>query len=135
MLQVGKKLEKWSWSKASRKGSFAPSGKEVGGMRLEQSKLDKEDCSRRERCRKNEIGVKQAGKGGLLQSGKKLEKWSWSKASRKGRIAPSRKVVGEMELEQIKQEREFCSKRGRSRWNEIGANQAGNDDLLQLEIN
>ena len=61
-----------------------------------------------------------------------MEKWSWSKSSRKGRFTPSRKVVGDMELEQIKQEREFCSKRGRSRWNEIGVKQAGKGVLLQV---
>ena len=35
MLQVGKKLEKWSRSKASRKGRLAPSRKDAGGTRLE----------------------------------------------------------------------------------------------------
>ena len=40
-------------------------------------------------------------------------------------------VLGEMKLEQSEQEREFCSNRGRSRKNEIGAKQAGLGELLQ----
>ena len=44
----------------------------------------------------------------MLQVGKMQVERDWSKASRKGRFAPSRKVVGEMELEQSEQEREVC---------------------------
>ena len=40
----------------------------------------------------------------MLQAGKIQMKWSRSKVSRKGRLAPSRKVVGEMELEQSEQD-------------------------------
>ena len=40
---------------------FAPSGEEVGKMRLEQSEQDKDVCSKRGRSRKNEIGAKRAG--------------------------------------------------------------------------
>ena len=40
MLQVGKLLEKWSWSKASRIRRIAPNGEEVGKMRLEQSEQE-----------------------------------------------------------------------------------------------
>ena len=58
------------WSKVSRKGLFAPRGKDAGGMRLEQIKQEREACSNRERSRWNEIGAKQAGKGGLLQVGR-----------------------------------------------------------------
>ena len=42
----------------------------LGEMKLEQSEQDKDVCSKRGRSRKNEIGAKQAGKGGLLQVGK-----------------------------------------------------------------
>ena len=40
----------------------------------------------------------------MLQVGKMQVERDWSKASRKGRFAPSRKVVGEMELEQNEQD-------------------------------
>ena len=76
----------------------------LGEMKLEQSKQEREFCSKRERSRKNEIGAKQAGKGVLLQVGKMQVERDWSKASRKGSLAPSRKVVGEMELEQSEQD-------------------------------
>lgn len=64
----------------------------------------------------------------MLQVGKWLEKWSRSKVSRKGKIAPSRKRVGKLELEQSKQEREDCSNRERSWRNGVGVKRAGNDD-------
>ena len=76
----------------------------LGEMKLEQSEQEREFCSKRGRSRKNEIGAKQAGLGELLQAGKIQMKWSRSKVSRKGRLAPSRKVVGEMELEQSEQD-------------------------------
>ena len=68
-------------------------------MKLEQSEQERAVYSKQESNWKNGVGVKRVGKGGLLQVGKQLEKWSWSKASRKGRLAPNRKVVGKMELE------------------------------------
>ena len=45
----------------------------------------------------------------MLQVGKQLEKWSRSKASRKGRLAPNRKVVGKMKLVQSEQEMTISS--------------------------
>ena len=45
----------------------------------------------------------------MLQVGKMQVERDWSKASRKGRLAPSRKVVGEMELEESKQEMTISS--------------------------
>ena len=81
-------MEKWSWSKASRIRRIAPNGG---------------------RSRKNEIGAKRAGKGGLLQAGKIQMKWSRSKASRIRMFAPNRKVVGKMKLEQSEQEMTISS--------------------------
>ena len=40
---------------------FAPSGEEVGKMRLEQSEQDKDVCSKQESSWKNEVGAKRAG--------------------------------------------------------------------------
>ena len=71
----------------------------LGEMKLEQSKQEREFCSKRGRSRKNEIGAKQAGLGELLQAGKIQMKWSRSKVSRKGRFAPSRKDAGGTRLE------------------------------------
>ena len=40
---------------------FAPSGEEVGKMRLEQSEQDKDVCSKQESSWKKGVGVKRAG--------------------------------------------------------------------------
>ena len=57
-------------------------------------------CSWPSRCAWwDEVGAKQAGLGELLQAGKIQMKWSRSKVSRKGRLAPSRKDAGGTRLE------------------------------------
>ena len=40
---------------------FAPSGEEVGKMRLEQSEQDKDVCSKQESSWKKGVGAKRAG--------------------------------------------------------------------------
>ena len=108
LLQVWRQMKSWNWSKASWLGKLAPRVEIGEKLQLEESKLVREACSKREGLRRTGIGAKQADLGSLLQEWRLVKSCSWRKASWLGKLAPSGKRKKKNDLEQERKNKRFA---------------------------